>query len=135
MAPGNPEQQVDTTEVNDNEISEALPPAIERITVVPKGTNTSPTPSTPSSSVFTGRHGVAEVIGVSDGEDEHTVRQFEQTQQAKKGKFAYLKSRQFWYCKRSFYYYCCLANLSTGLYCFSLKPSLSVRLERTPSHL
>ncbi|GAB7349747.1 hypothetical protein MBLNU459_g0477t3 [Dothideomycetes sp. NU459] len=98
MAPGNRGQQVQSTEVEGNEITEAIPSPIERITVVPKGTDTSPAPSTPSSACDGARHGVAEVIGVADGDDTHgdVVRQFEETQQAKKGKFAYLKSRQFW---------------------------------------
>lgn len=75
-----------------NEIEET----VERISVKPKGTNTSPEPSTPSSSINGRIHGAPELIGVSDGEAPDTVHQYEETQQQKKGRFAYLKTRDFW---------------------------------------
>lgn len=135
MAQGNQEQHVDATEVSDNEISEALPPALERITVVPKGTDTSPAPSTHTSSYSVGRHGVVEVIGIENGADGDAVRQFEETQQAKKGKFAYLKSRQFWYCKNPCYRSFPHSNVLTGLCYCSPRPSPSARLEQIHSLL
>lgn len=78
-----------------HEITEVSEP-VERVSVKPKGTDTSPEPSTPSSSIYGRLHGAPEVIGVSDGESPDAVHQYEETAQRKKGKFAYLKTRDFW---------------------------------------
>lgn len=88
MAPAHGDQ-VDSTE----EISEAFAP-VERVSVKPKGTNTSPEPSTPSSSIRGRIHGAPEIIGVTEGEDPEAVRRFEETNKGKK--FAFLRSRDFW---------------------------------------
>jgi len=79
-----------------NEINEEHAPAIERVSVKPKGTSTSPEPSTPASSIAGRIHGAPEFTGVTDDDVADPVRRYEVEAQRKKGKFAYLKSRDFW---------------------------------------
>ena len=71
------------------DIIEAEAP-IERITVKTKGTNTTPEPSTPSSSIHGRVHGTPEII------DDGVVHQYEEREGAKKPRFAYLRTRDFW---------------------------------------
>jgi len=73
-----------------NDIDEIEAP-VERITVKTKGTNTTPEPSTPSSSINGRFHGTPEVI--DDGE---VVHNYEEREGAKKKRFAYLRTRDFW---------------------------------------
>ncbi|KAL1305860.1 hypothetical protein AAFC00_004012 [Neodothiora populina] len=92
MTSGNGQQ----AEPTENEINEAFAP-VERVSVKPKGTNTTPEPSTPTSSIRGRIHGAPEVIGITENdENPHTVHEYEETAQRKKGRFAYLKTRDFW---------------------------------------
>lgn len=78
-----------------HEINEVSEP-VERVNVKPKGTDTSPEASSPSSSLDGRLHGAPEVIGMSEGPSPDAVHQYEVTAQQKKGKFAYLRTRDFW---------------------------------------
>lgn len=73
-----------------NDIDEIEAP-VERVTVKTKGTTTTPEPSTPSSSINGRVHGTPEFI--DDGE---VVHQYEEREGAKKKRFAYLRTRDFW---------------------------------------
>ncbi|KAI5246542.1 DUF914-domain-containing protein [Aureobasidium subglaciale] len=81
-----PQRQVDHA----NDIIEIEDP-VERITVKTKGTTTTPEPSTPSSSINGRLHGTPEFI-----DDGGVVHDYEEREGAKKGKFAYLRTRDFW---------------------------------------
>lgn len=65
-------------------------PVVERIVVKSKGTTTTPEPSTPGSSIHGRFHGTPELI------DDGAVHQYEEREKTKKGRFAYLKTRDFW---------------------------------------
>ena len=94
MARGAQQQYVDSTEIDEFGVSSA--PAVERVSVKPKGTTTTPEPSTSGSSIEGHLHGAPEVIGVTESGAANPVHEYEETQQKKKGKFAYLKTRDFW---------------------------------------
>lgn len=83
-------------QVGSAEIQETDASNVERVNVRTKGTNTTPEPSTPSSSINGRRHAAPEVIGVAESGAADPIHQYEEAQQAKKGRFAYLKSRDFW---------------------------------------
>ncbi|THX97937.1 DUF914-domain-containing protein [Aureobasidium pullulans] len=80
------ERQVDHA----NDITEIEAP-VERIVVKPKGTSTTPEPSTPGSSIHGRLHGTPEVI-----DDGGVVHQYEEREGSRKGRFAYLRTRDFW---------------------------------------
>lgn len=64
----------------------------ERISVKPKGTASEP--STPGSTIHGKLHGAPEIIGSEDNGG--AVQQYEEAELQKKGRFAYLKSKDFW---------------------------------------
>jgi solute carrier family 35, member F1/2 len=83
---------------NDGEEEIAPVSPIERVTVRPKGTSTSPNASSSSSSDAGREHGNVEMIG--DGEQPGEERPIQTTaaelEEKKGGKFAFLKRPQFW---------------------------------------
>lgn len=84
-------------QIEESEIEEIVEEPVERVSVKPKGTLSQP--STPGSSINGELHGAPEVIGepdVVDAGNTGVVQQFEQVEQRKKGRFAYLKTRDFW---------------------------------------
>ncbi|KAF1344504.1 hypothetical protein BDV97DRAFT_303787 [Delphinella strobiligena] len=85
-------------QIEESEIEEIVEePPVERVSVKPKGTLSQP--STPGSSIDGELHGAPEVIGEPDAVnagETGAVQQFEQVEQRKKGRFAYLKTRDFW---------------------------------------
>ncbi|KAI4720600.1 DUF914-domain-containing protein [Aureobasidium sp. EXF-10727] len=81
-------QQREVVQANDTIEVEA---PVERITVKTKGTTTTPEPSTPSSSIDGRLHGAPEIL-----DDEGAVHRYEERESAKKPRFAYLRTRDFW---------------------------------------
>ncbi|KAF2719550.1 DUF914-domain-containing protein [Polychaeton citri CBS 116435] len=85
-------------EHDDEGITAVEEPSIERITVKPKGTETSPDGSSVSSNDYR-EHGSVQFV--NDGDDSHNnnnnegVPVIEQINRSK-GRFGYLKTRQFW---------------------------------------
>ena len=78
---------------NDAEISPVSP--VERITVKPKGTSGSPDPSSSESSTRGQVHGVVEMTG-GDPAEQPPIQISAEELDRKKGRFGYLKTKQFW---------------------------------------
>ena len=82
-----------TSLANDTEISPAAP--VERISVKPKGSSASPGGSSNSSSGAEHHHGVVEMTGAEPA-DQPPIQTTAEEMDKKKGRFGYLKTKQFW---------------------------------------
>jgi solute carrier family 35, member F1/2 len=80
---------------NDVDIAPASTAPVERVTVRPKGTTTSPTDSTGSSSGDRSLHGAVEMTS-SEPSDQPPIQTTADEMDRKKGRFGYLKTKQFW---------------------------------------
>ncbi|KAK4625631.1 hypothetical protein CLAFUW4_06066 [Fulvia fulva] len=79
-----------------NDSGEEIEPAHERVTVVPTGTNTTPDPSSPSSSRHGQGHGAVELIGGADPSQQPSVQTTVAEVEGSKKRFGYLRRPQFW---------------------------------------